>query len=173
MASVVWPFPRPLEVFYALPSINRLVCITISLYWEERNSFFFCTFDLSHFTILFVILFLAFRSWLLAIVNHYYCSKIFCHHICDHGPLSVSLLNVNSYLYVLKYKLRISLFVFPTRNQQRALLVISAFVTPSPIFKRCFHKTAFSNVPNCGKFRYRCNATAIMSQLKRDFSWRK
>ena len=38
-----------------------------------------------------------FRFWLLAIVNHYYCSKVFCHHICDHDPLSVSLLNVNSY----------------------------------------------------------------------------
>ena len=38
-----------------------------------------------------------FRSWLLAIVNHYYCSKIFCHHICDHDPLSVSLLSVNYY----------------------------------------------------------------------------
>ena len=58
LASVVWPFPRPLEVFYALPSINRLVCITISLYSQERNSFSFCTFDLSYFTILFVILFL-------------------------------------------------------------------------------------------------------------------
>ena len=38
-----------------------------------------------------------FRSWLLAIVNHYYYSKIWSHHICDHDPLSVSLLNANSY----------------------------------------------------------------------------
>ena len=33
LASVVWPFPRPLGAFYPLPCINRLVCITISLYW--------------------------------------------------------------------------------------------------------------------------------------------
>ena len=100
LASVVWPFPRPLEAFHALPSINRLVCINDFLILVENKFLFllhvwpFSFYDsicnsISSINIS--------RSWLLANVNHYYCSKIFCHHICDHDPLSVSLLNVNSY----------------------------------------------------------------------------